>query len=259
MRLWYQSFIDPAVHGPYFHRLREHLQEIGPDATWEVNGISPPDRGLSRLAEFRCAAQCVANAIEAERSGCDAFILGHFQDAGLWEARSAVDIPVIGMGEATMLYARQVGRTLGLVTIDHVYRSWHEDQAVRYGLDDRLVGVTTLETDVDQLVAAMDSEETYERLRANFVEHAWQLVERGAEVIVSAGGLFGLLSSRERGFKVGEAVVLNPVSVAVTTAQMALRMRELDGVVASRAGAFAKAPAQAVDDLRGLVDGTLGS
>ena len=116
-RIWYQSFVDPAEQRPYIERLDEYLKGYAdPRVCFEVHGISPPDRYLNPLTEFRCAAQVIRNAIQAEQQGYDAFVIGHFQEPGLIECRTALEIPVIGLGEATMLYACTLGRTFGLVT-----------------------------------------------------------------------------------------------------------------------------------------------
>ncbi len=40
--------------------------------------------------------------MRAEREGYDAFVIGHFQDAGLYEARSVTNLPVLALGEASM-------------------------------------------------------------------------------------------------------------------------------------------------------------
>lgn len=60
------------------------------------------DSRTAFVTEIRCAREMICNAVQAEREGYDAFIVGHFQDAGLYELRKVVDIPVIGLGEATM-------------------------------------------------------------------------------------------------------------------------------------------------------------
>ena len=73
----------------------------------------------------------IRNALEAERAGYDAFVIGHFQEPGLLEIRGAVDFPVIGLGEATFLAALSMGRKLGLVTIDPIFIDWHERQVHR--------------------------------------------------------------------------------------------------------------------------------
>ena len=140
-RIWYQSFVDPVAQRPYISRLQALLDTYAaPGIRFEVHGIDPPDRYLSPLTELRCAGQAVRNAIEAQRSGCAAFVFGHFQDAGLLEARTAVDIPVLGLGETTMLHALTLGRTFGLVTINPVFLSWLRDQIIELGLTRQSVG-----------------------------------------------------------------------------------------------------------------------
>src|SRR5262245_39306997 len=120
-RLWYQSFVHPVEQAPYIERLQA-LLDAG--IRFEVHGLDPPDHLFHPLTEFRCAAQTIRNALDAEREGYDAFVIGHFQEPGLLEIRGAVDIPVIGLGEATLLAALSMGRQLGLVTIDPVFIDW---------------------------------------------------------------------------------------------------------------------------------------
>ena len=118
-RLWYQSFVHPIQQAPYIERLQGLLDLVAsPEIRFEVHGLDPPDHFFHPLTEFRCAAQTIRNALEAERAGYDAFVIGHFQEPGLLEIRGAIDIPVIGLGEANLLAALSMGRRLGLVTID---------------------------------------------------------------------------------------------------------------------------------------------
>src|ERR1700694_3109398 len=126
-RLWYQSFVHPIEQAAYIDRLQTLLDEAAePGIRFEVHGLDPPDHLFHPLTEFRCAAQTIRHALEAERAGYDAFVIGHFQEPGLLEVRGAVDIPVVGLGEASMLASLSMGRRLGLVTIDPVFIDWHE-------------------------------------------------------------------------------------------------------------------------------------
>src|ERR1700731_1008042 len=126
-RLWYQSFVHPVEQAPYIERLQALLDAAaGPGIRFEVHGLDPPDHLFHPLTEFRCAAQTIRNALEAERNGYDAFVIGHFQEPGLLEIRGAVDIPVIGLGEANLLAALGMGGRIGLVTIDPSFITWHE-------------------------------------------------------------------------------------------------------------------------------------
>src|SRR6516225_8043044 len=115
IRIWYQSFVDPEGQAPYMERLGARLRLVaGPGVAIDIHGIRPPDRHFHTLTEFRCADQTIRAALRAENEGYDAFVIGHFQEPGLTECRSAVDIPVIGLGEAALLQACSLGRRIGL-------------------------------------------------------------------------------------------------------------------------------------------------
>ena len=73
-RIWYQSFVHPTEQAPYIERLQASLDQLASIGTrFEVHGLDPPDHSFHALTEFRCAAQTIRNALEAERAGYDAF------------------------------------------------------------------------------------------------------------------------------------------------------------------------------------------
>src|SRR5688500_15757892 len=146
MKFWYQSFTDHDETRLYHERLEAHARSAAREGTdIHIEGMRPASR-RHRITELRCAVDAVRNAIRAEREGYDAFILGHFQDSGLWEARSAVGIPVIGLGEASMLHACTLGTTIGLITIHPTFIPYHHEQIRRYGLQQRVVAVRAVDS-----------------------------------------------------------------------------------------------------------------
>ena len=248
-RLWYQSFVHPVEQAPYIERLQRQLDaSAAPGIKFEVHGLDPPDHLFHPLTEFRCAAQTIRNALEAERAGYDAFVIGHFQEPGLLEIRGALDIPVVGLGEATMLAALSMGRRLGLVTIDPCFIDWHERQVRAHGLGERVAGVRALRMDLPGFMRAFTDEASYARVRADFVEQVRPLVGAGAEVIIPAGGLPMLLFARECPFVIDGALVLNGIAVVVKSAEMALALRRIAGSVVSRRGTYAKASTACVEE-----------
>lgn len=255
MRILWQSFVDLAQNAPYLEVLSRYLNEIAaPGTQVDVVGITPPDRDFGRLTEFRCAAQTIDHCIGASDQGYDAFVIGHFQDPGLYEARSAVRMPVIGTGEATLHYAAQMGRRIGMVSIDPVFEVWHYEQAERYGLASRISGVTGLGFAAEDFNAAFAGDESaFERMRAVFYDKAKPLVDAGADVVIPAGVLPALLLCRMRGYTIGHAPVINSASVTLKTAEMAVALHRLDGLEPSRGPSFALAPERAIADFRHFV------
>jgi allantoin racemase len=248
-RVWYQSFVHPTEQAPYIDRLQGLLDAVaGAGIRFEVHGLDPPDHLFHPLTEFRCAAQTIRNALEAERAGYDAFVIGHFQEPGLLEIRGAIDIPVVGLGEATMLAALSMGGRLGLVTIDPVFIEWHQRQVTAHGLGERVAGVRAIHVDLPGFMRAFTDQGSYTRVRAEFVEQVRPLVAAGAEVIIPAGGLPMLLFARECPFVIDDALVLNGIAVVAKAAEMALGLRRITGSVVSRRGTYAKASVACVED-----------
>jgi Asp/Glu/hydantoin racemase len=252
VRIWYQSFVHPIEQKPYIERLQAFLHEAAsPGVAFEVHGLDPPDRHFHPLTEFRCAAQTIRNALEAERAGYDAFVIGHFQEPGLLQVRGALEIPVIGLGEASMLAAMSMGGTVGLVTIDPIFVDWHQRQIAAHCLTARVSGVRAINVDLSGFMRAFTDESAYTKVRADFVAQVEPLVAAGAEVILPAGGLPMLLFSRERPFVIDGALVLNGIAVAVKAAETSLALQTLTGAVVSRRGTYAKASAACIAEYLG--------
>src|SRR2546430_9722819 len=222
-------------------RLAAYLNEIAaPGTSVHVEGITPADRDFGRLSEFRCAIQAVDNGLAAEEHGFDAYVMGHFQDPGLYELRSGLDIPVIGAGESTLLAASQLGRRLGLVTLDAAFEVWHYEQADRYGLSGRVAHVTGMGCRPEDFSVAFAGDAVAKaRMLTDFAACAQPLVDRGADVIIPAGVLPGLLIASERGFKIGHAPVVNCAAVALKSAGKGGPVRRLNGTEPSRGTRFA--------------------
>ncbi len=85
---------------------------------------TPYDRGIVQLAYVDCA-------IEAEKAGCDALYINTVGDYGIDEMRSAVDVPVVGAGEATMHLAGTLGRRFSIVTIWPARMNFIYDERLR--------------------------------------------------------------------------------------------------------------------------------
>src|SRR5262245_50187067 len=252
-KIWYQSFVHPVEQAPYIKRLQGLLDKVaGGGIRFEVHGLDPPDHSFHTLTEFRCAAQVIRNAIEAEKAGYEAFVLGHFQEPGLLEIRGTVDIPVIGLGEANLLAALALGQSFGLVTIDPIFIPWHERQVRAYGFGDRYAGTTALKMNLPAFMKAFTDRKAYAVTRADFVKQVTPLIASGAEVIVPAGGLPMLLFARERPCVIEGAPVLNGIAVVAKAAEMALSLSDITKVFVSRRNTYARAPADAVSEFLAL-------
>ncbi len=249
MRIWYQSYVDYENGATYWDKLRAHLADIvDPGTTVDVHGITPHDNYAHSIVEFRCAREVICNAVRAEREGYDAFIVGHFQDAGLYEARACVDIPVVALGEASMLYACQLGQRIGIVTINTRYIPWFHHQIRKYGLEGRVTGVHAMKFEPGQILAAYQSDALANEVVDLFAEQARPLVADGVDVLIPGGGIPMLLFSKLSEHAVDGAPVINGIPIVVKMAEMAVKLRRLTGLGASRVSDFIKPPPEIIEE-----------
>jgi len=190
----------------------------------------------------------ICNAVHAQREGYDAFVVGHFQDAGLYEARSVVDIPVIGLGEVSMLYACQLGQRSGIVTINPKYISWLKQQITKYGLSERVTGVHAMTFQPGQIMQAFGSEENLQQVATLFAEQAKPLVADGVDVLIPGGGIPMLLFAAIQQHAVAGAPVLNGIPIAVKMAEVAVKLRKSTGLGVSRVSDFVMPPEHVIEE-----------
>jgi len=249
IRIAYQSYVDYENGKSYWDNLGAHLDEItDPQTTVDIRGITPYDSYAHALVEFRCAREMICNAIEAERAGYDAFIVGHFQDAGLYEARSVVDIPVVALGEASMLYSCQLGQRIGIVTINPRFTPWFHHQVGKYGLKERVTGVHAVKFEPGQIMAGFDSQELFNKVVEDFAEQAAPLVADGVDVLLPGGGIPMLLFSRIHNHNVDGAPIINGIPIVVKMAEMAVKLKRLTGLSVSRTSDYIQPPAEIIEE-----------
>jgi Asp/Glu/hydantoin racemase len=190
----------------------------------------------------------ICNAVRAEKEGYDAFIVGHFQDSGLYEARSAVDIPVLALGEASMLYCCQLAQRSVIVTINPRFIPGFHLQLSRYGLRERVVDVAAMHFEPGQILGAFGDPEETEAVCRSFEEQAEPLIEAGADLLLPGGGIPMLLFASRHGYRINGAPVVNGIEIVVGMAEMAARLAQRSGLRTSRRGAFVKAPEDIVEE-----------
>jgi len=173
----------------------------------------------------------VEKFIEAEKEGFDAAVVGCFDDWGIKEARAVVNIPLIGPGLSSMLFACQLGSKFAVIVANMPGIVPHIEEQIRlYGLQDRLIpngvvndihdfGDTWTKSFADPQFAAV-----------GVVERSKELVERGADVIVvgccgigpfcSAAGLYKI-DVGDRNIPIVDAQM-----IAMKTAEMAVDIKK---------------------------------
>jgi allantoin racemase len=249
-KIWFQGATDRVHMAPYISKVEAHLKAIlDPEFSASFHTTTPPATTTHAITEFRVARNLIRNAVEAARQGHDAMAITHFQDAGLAEVKSVVDIPVLGLGETTLFHACTLGRKLGLVTINPVFIPWHEDQVLRYGLHSRVVGVRAVQASVAEFIDAFAGDEAKARLAPKWERECRILLDAGADVIVPAGGLPMMLFGSDKGAHIDGAPIVNGITLIAKAAEMAIKLRRAAGMAAvSRRSNYVKPPDKALKE-----------
>ena len=249
MKIWFQGATDRALMSPYIARVEAHFKAVLEAGTsFSFNTTTPPATTTHALTEYRVGQNFIRNAIKAEKEGYDAVAVTHFQDPGLSEAKSAVGIPVLGLGETTLHFSLTLGRKLGLVTINPAFIPWHEDQIVKYGMQQRVVGVRAVDASVLDYIDAFANPQSFQKLKPMWEKECRALLDAGADVIVPAGGIPMMLFGADKGASIDGAPIINGMTVIAKAAEMAVKLKQHGGIAVSRRSNFARAPEKALKE-----------
>jgi Asp/Glu/hydantoin racemase len=161
-----------------------------------------------------------------------------------------VNIPVLGLGEATLLHACTIGRKLGLLAINPAFIATHTEQIHRYGLQQRIAGIRAINASIPDYMEAFAAPAKKAELWTIFESEARRLIDAGADVIVPTGGIPMMLFGNDPDANVDGAPILNGVTVVIKTAEMAVKLKRLGLPIASRhpQSGFALPSAQALEE-----------
>ena len=225
--------INPNASVEMSDVIREQLHAIArPDV--QVDVVNPPGAPPaieSALDEAACVPPMLTLVREARDRGYDAVVIACFSDPGLDAAREATDLPVVGIQDAAMHLAAQLGYRFSVLTTLAHRAPLRERAALLAGLDRRLASCRPLNLPV--LETVVNREQVVQKI----VTIGRQAVEEdGAEVLVlgCAGlGDLALRASRELGVP-----VIDPNAAALKLCETLVDL----GLAHSRAGLYRARP-----------------
>jgi allantoin racemase len=184
----------------------------------------------------------VQRAVEAQADGCDAVLVACSGDPGVIEARTLLDIPMVGPMEAALHLAAQYGKKIGIVTaLDPSWAEYCETMAESAGLASRLAGVESI--DIPSPLAFTEGFANPVPVREAIIRAAKKLVERGANVIVLGSAGLSVMASNTDLAEVPDlgVPILDTISVGLKFAELRVDLtKHLNVPVISRVGMFEK-------------------
>jgi len=220
--------IDPDFHQILLGLLNDSLNNcLQPDTTITLRGINRGTRGdQQRMHDYRnsyfqlLSTQAIVEAtLQAEQEQFDAVVVNCFDDPGVKEARAVVSIPVIGIGEASLLFGCQVGRKLGIVVPNMPGQIAFVEEQLRYhGLTNRLSQQGIIHGDTPFAEAWVKGLEDCQYTAADIRTLGTELIQRGADAIIVACGGLSLLCGAARLHSIEHNEQAFPVIVPLTVA-----------------------------------------
>ncbi len=242
MKLWYQSLARRTEATPYGELLRRVIDKAcDPGTTVHMQGVQE-SAGIGvhyRFLEYHDAREVIYGAMKAEGEGYDAFLIGNISDAGIREAREVVNIPVLGLCETSLHIASMMGANFGLVTISEKWNARMLENVTRYGLERRLVAMEPMTTSPADLKRGFVESDHLRKLLAQFNERAERLLEKGAEVIIPAGGDIIVFLADMGIYEIGRAPILNGIVELVKMGELAVKLKRHTGRFTSKRGGYA--------------------
>ncbi len=209
-------------------RERERLAALVGGADVHVIDLPDGPRDLEYFVDDHAAvgqmlhilpAYAAAHAIGAVSVGC-------FYDPGLWELREALDIPVVGIGEASVILAGAVASRLAILVGGWKWIPKMEENVRALGLAHRVCAWRS----VDRSVQAMqdDPDESYRAVRRAAL--AARDDDHAEAVILGCGALAGMAEglAGELGIPVIDPVAAG-VLLAAALASLGLRTSKIGG------------------------------
>jgi len=158
----------------------------------DVHVIDLPDgpRDLEYFVDDHAAVGLMLRALPTyvAAHGIGAVSVGCFYDPGLWELREALDVPVVGIGEASLLLAGPVASRLAVVVGDWKWVPKMEENARALGLAHRICAWRS----VDRSVQAMQDDPNEALAAVRRAALSARDEDHAEAVILGCGALAGM-------------------------------------------------------------------
>jgi allantoin racemase len=195
--------------------------------------VKNPETGPEAIESFMdenvSTINVIKEVIRPTLGKVDAVVIACFDDPGMYALREILDIPVLGIGESSILTSLILGWKFSILAVSEKAIPLMENMLYRYGLEKRLASIESMKLSVVD-VDKMSEEEVLKPL----IKAGEQARMKGAEVLIL--GCAGLVGYDEKLSKKINLPVIDPVKAGVKLAESILKM----GLTTSRAGLFSK-------------------
>jgi allantoin racemase len=242
IRIWQQSFTVLEDLPDYAELLRKHAQKVTrPSTSVELHGMRPGtypsgypgDHIRFSYLQRRHAQQFVDAALKAQAEGFDAYFISTLPDIALEDIRTLVDVPVIGLGQASMLVAATLASPVGLISFIDALRPQVQRNAVSYGFSGLLGPLIAIEAGFRDVVAGYA---TPGPLIDTFRSAARNAIAQGARVIIPGEGPLNVLLAEHGVREVDGVSVIDSIAAGLKLCELRVDLSRDTGLAPTRAG-----------------------
>lgn len=250
MKIWYQGLMSPQRKPTFYRMLNEYARKVAdPGTEVEFHGLSTGGVGDHyRFIELMDTRPLLENALRAERDGFDAFAIGNTLDAGLYEAREVVNIPVLGILETALLVTSMMGRNFALIAPGPKFVPKWEELVARYGFKDRMACIAHMEFTPQGLEPILEPE-----YRQTFLDiwhkAAKQALDAGAEVLIPVGGAVVMFMGQNQIREIDNVPVFDSIAAVIKMTELMVKLRQITGTFISRKLMYAPPPREMLEQV----------
>jgi Asp/Glu/hydantoin racemase len=257
MKIWYQSLFDAGRIPAYFEGVRKRVATVARPGT-EVHLHAMPEGvyGTRTPAEAvvypyiaSLHAQIILeNALRAEADGYDVFALSSVQDPAIEEARSLLEIPVVGYGESAMHFACLLGSRFVIIAFGERFDQMLDLRVKRLGLAERALPTMLMErTSFADVGHALDDAAA---LVERFSHTARKAIALGAEAIIPGQLYLSEAIARAGLTRIDEVPIVDGLAALVKMAEAMADLKKLGISVTRRGYTHARPPKDVLEHAR---------
>ncbi len=166
--------------------------------------------------DYHSAPEAIVEiARQAEAGGADACIIDCFTDPGLEECSTTLRIPVVGVGQAGMLFAHAAAQRFSIITSEDDVISMIEKNASRYGTATHIHSIVSIDVPFNEIPH-------HAQLALNRLEQiAKELLDEVTTFVMGCTELAEMSNALSRRLRKlnPEAQVINPLKAATHLAE----------------------------------------
>lgn len=248
MRFYHYSLTELDRLPAYRDAMAAHFRKVGqPGITVDFHGMAPgtyktlyPGVDLRYVyVQTLHALQVLNHVRQAEAQGYDGFLLMTLPEPALEVARSLVDIPVIGYGQASMHVASLLGRRFAVLAMIEELVPLYESHIEKHGMTSKAWGVVPFGLPFEAVLAGFENPEpVLEHVRAK----ARALASQGADVIIPGEAPIAALLASAGLTRVDDVPIVDTLGATLKYGEMMVTLAQQSGQIPARTSYYSQKP-----------------